>query len=422
GFIDIETPILAQSSPEGANCFVVPSNLTNRHYTLPQSAQIFKQLLMVSGFDKYYQIAKSFRNEDARSNRQIEFSQLELEMSFITSQQIKLFIEKFLKSVLKKVFGYQIKTRFPTLTYQQYNQETKKYEPFRHPFTTPQKKYIEPLLSNKIKPEKIIYEAFDLVCNGEELLSGTQAILQKSRKNITERVKKDIKIIQEQIKSFKSGANSYLTSFYQNDKSKIEKLEKDLENISTSNTTQSPKSGFFRPRVMVPLALALVLVTTLAIVNAFVVELLEKKKKILLGKTVLDEFACGGTGLYAATGPLFNPYNSSGIVGGSSSVPFALGHDTGDSIRRPASYCGIVGFKPSYGLLSRAGVIPMASSLDTVGILARKTQIIKSVLAIISQKDPHDLLTEARRNNTLSSKNKKVAVVSGIEKYLPTEL
>ena len=119
GFVEVETPILAQSSPEGAKCFVVPSNLKNRYYTLPQSAQIFKQLLMVSGFAKYYAIAKSFRNEDARSNRQIEFSQLELEMSFVSVQQIKNFVEKLLKNVLKKVFGYHLKTPFPTMTYQQ---------------------------------------------------------------------------------------------------------------------------------------------------------------------------------------------------------------------------------------------------------------------------------------------------------------
>jgi len=119
GFVDIETPVLAQNSPEGANCFIVASNLPNRYYTLPQSAQIFKQLLMMGGFARYYSIAKSFRNEDARSNRQIEFSQLELEMSFITSRQIMRLVEKLLKVVLKKVFGYQLKTPFPTLTYQE---------------------------------------------------------------------------------------------------------------------------------------------------------------------------------------------------------------------------------------------------------------------------------------------------------------
>jgi aspartyl-tRNA synthetase len=118
-FVDIETPILANSSPEGAQCFIVPSNLKGRYYTLPQSAQIFKQLLMISGFDKYYQIAKSFRNEDSRSNRQIEFSQLELEMSFTTSQQIRKLIEEMLKIALKNAFGCQIKTPFPTLTYQE---------------------------------------------------------------------------------------------------------------------------------------------------------------------------------------------------------------------------------------------------------------------------------------------------------------
>ncbi|KLL04912.1 MAG: hypothetical protein MRERV_9c040 [Mycoplasmataceae bacterium RV_VA103A] len=213
GFVDIETPILAQSSPEGARCFVVPSNLPNRYYTLPQSPQIFKQLLMMSGFDKHYQIDKSFRNEDARSNRQIEFSQLDIELSFTSEREIKNLVEKLLQTVLKKVFGCQITTPFPTFTYQQvmkkygtdkpdlrqnpqndrelkfcwitdwplfeYNQEAKKYESFRHPFTIPKKKYIKPLLNDKIKPEKVIGEAFDLICNGEELLSGSIRIYQR---------------------------------------------------------------------------------------------------------------------------------------------------------------------------------------------------------------------------------------------------
>ncbi|CAI2180998.1 992_t:CDS:2 [Funneliformis geosporum] len=123
GFIDIETPILSQSSPEGAKCFVVPSNLKGRYYTLPQSPQVFKQLLMVGGLGKYYQIAKSFRNEDARSNRQIEFSQLDLELSFTSVKEIKKLVEKFLKTVLKKTFGYQIKTPFLALTYQEVMQK-----------------------------------------------------------------------------------------------------------------------------------------------------------------------------------------------------------------------------------------------------------------------------------------------------------
>ena len=119
GFIEVETPILSQNSPEGAKCFLVPSNFNNRYYTLPQSPQIFKQLLMVGGLDRYYQIAKSFRNEDARSNRQIEFSQLDLEMTLASSRQIMKIIENLLQTVLKKVFGYQVKTPFSRLTYQQ---------------------------------------------------------------------------------------------------------------------------------------------------------------------------------------------------------------------------------------------------------------------------------------------------------------
>jgi aspartyl-tRNA synthetase len=119
GFIEVETPILSQNSPEGAKCFLVPSNFNNRYYTLPQSPQIFKQLLMVGGLDRYYQIAKSFRNEDARSNRQIEFSQLDLEMTLASSRQIMRIIENLLQTVLKKVLGYQVKTPFLRLTYQQ---------------------------------------------------------------------------------------------------------------------------------------------------------------------------------------------------------------------------------------------------------------------------------------------------------------
>ncbi|CAG8494076.1 31856_t:CDS:10, partial [Racocetra persica] len=199
GFVDLETPILAQSSPEGANCFVVPANLKNRYYTLPQSPQIFKQLLMMGGFAKYYQIGKSFRNEGARSNRQIEFSQLDLELSFVSLTQIKRIIEKLLRFTLKKVFNYQLKTSFAALTYQEVqekyqtdkpdlrttnnpqelNFEIEKYEAARHPFTLPKKKYIKLLLNGKINPEKVMGEALDLVCNGEEILSGGLRIYQR---------------------------------------------------------------------------------------------------------------------------------------------------------------------------------------------------------------------------------------------------
>jgi aspartyl-tRNA synthetase len=118
-FVEIETPLLAQSSPEGAKGFMVLSNFPDYYYMLPQSPQIYKQLLMVAGFAKYYQIAKSFRNEDARSNRQIEFSQLDLEISFTSLEEIRQLVEEMLKIVLAEVFDYSIQIPFPTLTYKQ---------------------------------------------------------------------------------------------------------------------------------------------------------------------------------------------------------------------------------------------------------------------------------------------------------------
>ncbi|CAG8676135.1 13023_t:CDS:2, partial [Ambispora gerdemannii] len=161
-----------------------------------------------------------------------------------------------------------------------------------------------------------------------------------------------------------------------------------------------------------------------------VIKSLTKKPVTLLGKTVLDELACGGTGLYANTGPIFNPYNSACLVGGSSSgsavvvannlATFALGSDTGGSVRQPAAYCGIVGFKPSYGLISRFGLIPMASSLDTVGILANSVITIQKIFPRLAQPDPADLLTMARQFDPAnpSPPNKKVVIIKGIENYL----
>jgi len=166
--------------------------------------------------------------------------------------------------------------------------------------------------------------------------------------------------------------------------------------------------------------------------EATVIELLKKNGYQLLGKTALDEFACGGTGLHAVTGPVVNPHNPLHVAGGSSSgsavvvakkiVPFALGHDTGDSVRRPAAYCGVVGFKPSYGLISRYGIIPMASSLDTVGILADKVATVKKIFPLLAQKDPSDLLTTTKKPKTLLRRKKKIAVIAGLEKNLSAEL
>ncbi|CAJ0747562.1 3380_t:CDS:2 [Entrophospora sp. SA101] len=167
--------------------------------------------------------------------------------------------------------------------------------------------------------------------------------------------------------------------------------------------------------------------------NATVIQLLAKEGAIFQGKTAMDEFACGGTGLLANTGIITNPHNPRHITGGSSSgsaeavarglVSFALGSDTGGSVRQPAAYCGIIGFKPSYGLVSRYGLIPMASSLDTVGILANSVATTKEVFAVIAQPDPNDLLTIAAEQARIKpvSLTKKIAVLKGIEKHLAPE-
>ncbi|RHZ35324.1 amidase family protein [endosymbiont GvMRE of Glomus versiforme] len=165
--------------------------------------------------------------------------------------------------------------------------------------------------------------------------------------------------------------------------------------------------------------------------DASVIKYLNKNGFVLLGKTILDEFACGGTGLWANTGPIFNPYNSSHVSGGSSSgsavvvakriVSFALGSDTGGSIRHPASYCGIIGFKPSYGLISRYGLIPTSSSLDTIGILANSITTAKKIFLTIARSDPNDLLTVVNSKKKIKKFLKlvrKIAILKGIEKCL----
>lgn len=164
--------------------------------------------------------------------------------------------------------------------------------------------------------------------------------------------------------------------------------------------------------------------------NATVVDKLYEAGISLIGKSSMDELAMGGTNKSALTGPVFNPWDSSRIAGGSSGgsaalvgsgvVPFALGSDTGDSIRKPAGFCGVVGFKPTWGRISRFGVIPYASSLDHVGAFTRNVRDMAIVTEALAGRDDRDMTSSNLpvphylENLTSDIKGMKIAVLTTV--------
>ena len=207
-FIEVETPILTKSTPEGARDYLVPSRLNPGHFfALPQSPQLFKQLLMVAGLERYFQVARCFRDEDLRADRQPEFTQLDLEMSFIEEEDLFAVIEQVIVRLFEEELNISLHAPFPRLSYQDaqarhhsdkpdlrtpeqpwafcwvtefplfhWDDAAKRWNAEHHPFTAPHPEDVERITRD---PGTVRARAYDLVLNGMELGSGSIRIHQE---------------------------------------------------------------------------------------------------------------------------------------------------------------------------------------------------------------------------------------------------
>ena len=244
GFLEIETPMLTKGTPEGSREYIVPSRLhEGKFYVLPQSPQQFKQLLMVAGFERYFQIARCFRDEDQRGDRQPEFTQLDIEMSFASEKEIRDIFEKCMIELVAKYFPEKTITQipFPEIDYRESMEKYGSDKPdmrenkddpnelapcwvinfplfernaegemtaAHHPFTSPLDEDLKMLDMN---PEKVRAKAFDFVMNGYEISSGSIRIHKRELQNkVFEILGLDEKTIQERfghiLEAFEYGA------------------------------------------------------------------------------------------------------------------------------------------------------------------------------------------------------------------------